>query len=84
VSHPALNLKRSGDHRVSAHDAGYMELQGAVKTGDCHKVKVQGGVSAEKGCCNLFQPFNSKVDEFECGQCEYFRGARHKEPKDAQ
>jgi hypothetical protein len=74
VSHPALTLKRRSDTRIPADKAGYMELKGAVKTGDCHKVKVQGGVSGELGCCNFFSPKTEKVQEFECEECEYFRG----------
>jgi hypothetical protein len=48
-----------------------MELQGAVKDGDCSKVDVQGGVSLDKGCCNSFQPQDDQVDAFKCGTCEY-------------
>lgn len=57
--------------RVSEEKAGYMELRGAQKDADCRKVEVDGGVSTELGCCNLFEPENDKVQEFRCGQCEY-------------
>ena len=60
--------------RVSEEAAGYMELRGAEKDSDCRKVDVDGGVSSRLGCCNLFQPKSDKVQEFECGQCEYLKG----------
>lgn len=59
------------DDRIPAREAEYMELQGAVKDNDCHKVKVRGGVSSELGCCDYFQPKDSSVQEFECGECRY-------------
>jgi len=61
----------NADHRMSAEQAGYMELQGARKDADCRKVNVPGGVSKELGCCNEFEPQDDSVQEFECGQCEY-------------
>jgi hypothetical protein len=48
-----------------------MELQGAVKDGDCSKVDVQGGVSLDRGCCNFFEPQDDSTDTFSCGNCEY-------------
>lgn len=51
--------------------AGYMELQGATKDGDCSKVDVQGGVSLDKGCCNYFEPQDATTDAFSCGNCKY-------------
>lgn len=63
--------KRS-DSRVSAKAAGYMELSGAEKNADCHKVKVSGGVATEKGCCNLFEP-KPKASQFRCGMCQHVR-----------
>lgn len=80
TEHPALRLKRGRDDRLTPEQAGYMELVGAVKDADCHKVRVPGGVSQERGCCNKFEPFRKTVKEFECGQCEYLKGKRHKEP----
>jgi hypothetical protein len=62
------NLNR----RTTARAAGYMELDGAVKTGDCNAVEVKGGVSGEKGCSNLFDPIKGAT-EFECEQCKHFR-----------
>ena len=59
--------------RMDGEDAGYMELQGAAKDADCSKVKVQGGVSSELGCCNEFEPRFEGVREFSCGTCEYVK-----------
>lgn len=60
---------------VSAETAGYMELRGAAKDGGCDLVTVPGGVSAEKGCCNLFDPIQAAA-EFNCRHCEHFAGQR--------
>jgi hypothetical protein len=59
--------------RVSAKDAGYMELPGAQKDADCKKVEVQGGVSRNLGCCNLFQLGENRTKRFSCGTCEYVK-----------
>lgn len=63
--------------RVDSKIAGYMELPGAQKDGDCVRVKVAGGISKRLGCCNLFEP-EKGVKLFSCGTCEYVteRGAR--------
>jgi hypothetical protein len=61
--------------RISATAAGYMELAGAKKDGDCHKVKVEGGLSKELGCCNKFEPESKAVKQFRCGECEYLKNA---------
>lgn len=37
------------DGKVSAQTAGYMELDGAQKSGECDLVEVPGGVSGERG-----------------------------------
>jgi hypothetical protein len=58
--------------RVSASTAGYMELDGAQKSGDCDLVEVAEGVAGEKGCCNLFTP-QPAAGEFECAQCVHFQ-----------
>ena len=58
--------------RISSGHAGYMELDGARKDGDCEIVKVDGGVSQQRGCCNLFDPFKGAT-KFDCGHCEYVR-----------
>ena len=67
--------------RISEKQAGYMELAGAKKDGDCRKVEVKGGISQELGCCNLFEPETKSTQRFRCGDCEYHmrkRGlARH-------
>lgn len=57
--------------RASAEAAGYMELDGAAKDGDCELVDVPGGVSGQKGCCNLFGP-QPGADGFRCGECVHF------------
>lgn len=57
--------------RIDADKAGYMELEGATKTGNCKIVFVQSGVSKELGCCNLFDPQSRKTKRFNCGNCEY-------------
>jgi hypothetical protein len=59
------------DSRLSAKAAGYMELKGAVKDADCQKVRVEGGVSSDLGCCNKFQPDGDSVRSFRCGVCSY-------------
>jgi len=61
------------DGRVSAQQAGYMELPGAKKDSDCNKVEVDGGVSARLGCCNLFGLRKGAAKVFSCGTCEYVR-----------
>jgi len=62
------------DDRLSAKQAGYMELKGAVKDGDCKKVRVEGGISHDLGCCNEFFPSGSHVHSFRCGTCKYIEG----------
>jgi len=59
--------------RLSATEAGYMELEGAVKDADCHKVEVKDGVSTKLGCCNEFKPENSGVQQFRCGNCKFLK-----------
>ncbi|MGH9467911.1 MAG: hypothetical protein ACRD1Y_11210 [Terriglobales bacterium] len=61
-----------GDERVSAATAGYTELGGAHKNGDCNLVTVLGGISAARGCCNLFAP-ESGAQQFCCGECDHFQ-----------
>jgi hypothetical protein len=61
------------EKRESAEEAEYMELKGALKDADCEKVEVDGGVSSKLGCCDRFEPRNSKVQQFRCGECEYLR-----------
>lgn len=57
--------------RISAKQAGYMELPGAKKDGDCRKVEVEGGISQKLGCCNLFEQGKGAENQFRCGTCEY-------------
>ena len=62
--------------KVSAKTAGYMELDGAKKDAGCERVNVEGGVSSELGCCNLFGPEKS-AKQFRCGTCEYMLKQHH-------
>ena len=59
--------------RVDGKIAGYMELPGAEKDGDCVRVQVPGGVSGKLGCCNLFEWDHNTGKLFSCGTCEYIR-----------
>jgi hypothetical protein len=58
-------------NRLTAAQAGYMELRGAKKDADCRKVLVPDGISRELGCCNEFQPEAKDTKRFRCGDCEY-------------
>jgi broad specificity phosphatase PhoE len=67
-----LTRVRSGKvARESADHAGYMELTGATKDGDCQRVEVAGGISKELGCCNDFKPQGAGVTAFRCGSCRF-------------
>jgi hypothetical protein len=57
--------------KVSAESAGYMELAGANKDGGCLIVDVDGGISKDLGCCNLFKPESGKTSKFSCGTCHF-------------
>jgi hypothetical protein len=59
------------ENRLTAAQAGYMELSGAEKDADCRKVSVPDGVSGELGCCNEFGPKAKDTKQFRCGDCEY-------------
>lgn len=59
------------DSRMSASEAGYMELTGAKKDGDCSRVNVHGGVSFERGCCNKFERQSRYTTKFSCGTCKF-------------
>ncbi len=59
------------DSRIPASKAGYMELVGAKKDGDCRKVNVSGGVSLERGCCNEFERESRYTTKFSCGTCTF-------------
>lgn len=67
---PLTRVRQGRDARMSADQAGYMELPGAVKDGDCQRVKVANGISQHKGCCNEYRPGKSS-DEFRCGECKF-------------
>jgi hypothetical protein len=62
------------EKRINEKAAGYMELVEAQKDTDCQVVTVDGGVSSNRGCCNLFEPENEATTEFRCGACEYLIG----------
>lgn len=55
--------------RINERAAGYMELRGAVKDGECSVVEVPDGISRDRGCCNNFWPPTAK--KFTCGTCVY-------------
>lgn len=57
--------------RLTAAQAGYMELDGAEKDADCEIVYVEGGISKELGCCNFYQPQSMKTKQFKCGACQH-------------
>ena len=59
------------DTRINGTEAGYMELVGAKKDAECSKVKVNGGISLERGCCNKFERESRYTTAFSCGTCEY-------------
>src|SRR5258708_5014706 len=62
------------EQRISAQEAGYLELPGAVKDADCEVVEVDGGVSSDRGCCNSFGWKSPNVQRFACGECKYLEG----------
>ena len=57
--------------RITAEQAGYLELPGAVKDADCEVVEVDGGVSSERGCCNSYAWRSGNPKGFSCGECKY-------------
>jgi hypothetical protein len=59
-----------GTPKLDADFAGYMELEGAKKDGDCKIVHVEGGISKELGCCNLYHRKDG-AKLFNCGNCKY-------------
>jgi hypothetical protein len=61
-----MNAKRANEH-----SAGYMELAGAQKDGECEIVEVEGGVSSKLGCCDLFWPKDDQTKVFSCGTCQF-------------
>lgn len=67
---PAMDNSGGEGGKMSADAAGYMELDGAQKDGDCTKVEVEGGVSKELGCCNEFDP-QPQTQKFSCGTCTF-------------
>jgi hypothetical protein len=70
IAPPNYKVPQLGKEKVSEEAAGYMELEGAEKDGECQIVHAENGVSLEKGCCNLYKP-DPGADEFKCGECKY-------------
>lgn len=66
------------ESRVSEQEAGYMELDGAQKDADCETVVVQGGISSQLGCCNLFDP-QGGAQVFSCGTCTHIENSSTQE-----
>lgn len=64
------DARSKGSAKVTAVEAGYMELDGAKKDAGCEVVSVVGGVSSDLGCCNLFRP-GQGVKKFTCGTCKH-------------
>ena len=58
-------------HRMSAAEARYEELPGAVKDGDCTIVAVEGGLSKRRGCCCRWKRMTQDPDGFRCGTCKF-------------
>jgi hypothetical protein len=56
------------DERMTAELAGYMELDGAKKDGDCKIVRVDGGISQKLGCCDHYRP-EEGARAFCCEMC---------------
>lgn len=61
--------------RITAEQAGYLELPDAVKDADCEVVEVDGGVSSERGCCNAYAWRSGNPKGFSCGECKYLEDA---------
>jgi hypothetical protein len=59
-----------GTPKYTESEAGYLELPGAVKDGDCKIVYVEGGISKDLGCCNGVRPVKG-AKAFKCGLCEF-------------
>jgi signal peptide peptidase SppA len=59
------------DGKTSAAAAGYMELAGAEKDGQCDVVEVAGGVSLDSGMCRKLFDAESDADEFCCEECTH-------------
>jgi hypothetical protein len=66
-----MQAQLSKTEKVNELSAGYMELAGSKKDGGCRIVDVQGGISKDLGCCNLFKPESAKTSRFSCGTCHY-------------
>lgn len=64
----ADQVAQAGDPRATAAEAGYLELPGAQKDSDCQIVKVDGGISSQGGCCNLWDMVPNPTN-FSCGTC---------------
>ena len=65
----SLLAKAAGPLRAAGLDR--LHAVWAKKDGECSKVKVNGGISLERGCCNLFERESRYTTKFSCGTCEY-------------
>jgi hypothetical protein len=72
-----VKADQAGDTRATPEEAGYMELDGARKDSDC--VLVSGGVSSQKGCCNLWDSVPG-AQAFSCGTCTKIKGQTNSSP----
>ena len=68
---PPSAVSPQNQAKIPEAQAGYMELAGAEKDGDCSKVAIPEGVSLDRGCCNYFEPQDENTDTFSCGNCKY-------------
>lgn len=71
--------------RITAQEAGYLELPGAKKDSDCSVVEVSGGVSSQRGCCNSYAWRSRNPKNFSCGECKYLEdGEQYNEQEEGK
>lgn len=62
----------AGTPKIPSSLAVYLELTDAKKDSQCLTVEVSGGVSAGRGCCNLWEKGEgTNPSRFACGTCLY-------------
>lgn len=67
-----------GVTKIPSPLAVYMELPAAQKDAECTVVEVEGGVSMQKGCCNLWEGIAGESPAtFSCGTCQYHIHPEH-------
>lgn len=64
------DVEAEASNKLTAEYAGYMELEKANKDGSCSIVNVPGGISKERGCCNVYTP-KAGATAFGCGMCKF-------------